>query len=1186
MKIFILKKSIKKDFVENISFMFYNVCKEGEGMNWTTEQESAIKKHGNNILVSAAAGSGKTTVLIARIINKIINEKVDIDKLLIATFTNAAASEMRERLLKAIYDELEKKPNDENLQRQIILLNHAHISTIHSFCLNVIRNNFYEIGISSNFRVADTSEIEIMKQEVMEEIFEDKYEKEDVDFLNLLDKYTTYKDDQPLKDLMFELYDFILTVPDPIKWLEDSISKFNINVNDFSETQWGRLILDNTREKVEDCILSLETASKIVENSVDLADFNRILNQDLVDLKTINFDNWNSAYKKINYKSENWERWPSRSKLGELEKELKESAKKIRDEVKDIFNKEICKLFFCDSKESISDLKEMYDSLNSIKSIILEFDEKFKKKKNEKNILDFSDIEHIALKLLVDEDGNKTEVAKKYNFEEILVDEYQDISLIQETILNSVSNGENIFMVGDVKQSIYRFRQARPDLFIDKYESYKLIDNTDDGELTEKTKIQLYKNFRSREGVIDLTNLIFKNIMSKKLGEINYDESEYLNKAAKFEEPTIDCETEVIVIDNQDDEENQEKEIVDNVTLEARMVARKIKDLINKGFKYKDIAIILRSVNTIAPIIEKELMNYGIPVFSDVSSEYLETIEIDTILSLLKIIDNPLQDIPLVTVLRSPIGGFTDNELIEMRAKKTDMPYYKSIIEFINDKENVNEELIKKAQYFIDMLNRFQQLINKLPLDELIWKIYSDTGYYYYVRLMPNGKLRQANLRKLFEKAKDYEKISFKGLFNFISFIEKVASKSSNMSEAKIIGENEDVVRLMSIHKSKGLEFKIVFICGAGKQFNLRDLSKRIVYDQDLGIGVNYIKDGIEFSTLSKEAIKLKMRNEAISEEMRVFYVALTRAKEKLYIIATDKDAWNVLEKKEIELNKYKSKNTNEKIDSKLIGKYVRYLDWIELVYKFNSKPNMKLEVINKANIPVLEIENKEKASIYEVINTTQINDSKYDEIDKLLKWKYPYNEAEDIPTKTSVTALKQDSVTEKHVEKKEPEFISNKNKELTSMQKGTLIHLALQKLNDENVEDLIKNITVSEIERKELIRQKHVLENYIKSNLYAMIKEAKEIHKETPFYMNIPYKNTNKMVLVQGVIDLFFVDKNNNVVLVDYKTDRNVDENELIKRYEYQLELYKKALEMALNKAVDRVCIYSTYLNKLIELK
>lgn len=1155
---------------------------------WTEEQKKAIKLSGKNILVSAAAGSGKTSVLVERIINKIVNEKVDIDKILVVTFTNAAASEMRQRLMDAIYKKIDEDPNDQNMQRQLMLINRANISTIHSFCLNVIRNNFFEIGMSSNFRVADETEKEIMKQEVVEDIFEEAYENQEEDFIELLEKYTTYKDDENLKKYVLNIYEFIQSNPFPEKWLNDAVEDYNINASDFKETKWGKIILEKAKDVIDNGIINLNSAINETSIFQNLADFTRVLNLDLSEIKNISIDSWDNAYSTINKKG--WENWPRKSKVSEEEKEIKERAKAIRDEVKANIQ-ELQKLINCDSKEALENIHTMYKTLKSLQKLVISLSQEFTRRKREKNIVDFNDIEHLALKILVDEDGKPTEIAKKYDFNEIEIDEYQDSNSVQEYILSSVSNGHNMFMVGDVKQSIYKFRQANPKLFMQKYNDYVLPEE----ELTKDTKILLYKNFRSRKNILDITNLVFNNIMSKKLGEIEYTKEEALNLGASFDEPEIDCKTEVNIIETEDSENEETEEVIENAALEARFVAKKIKELYEKNVPYKNMTILLRSPKSVASIYEKELMDEDIPVFSDITTEYLNTIEIDTIMSLLKVIDNPLQDIPLVTVLRSSIANFTDNELIEIRLVDKNSAFYTSL-ESAKKSESLDEKLKLKIKEFLDLLNDLKEKVKTTPLDELIWYIYTKTGYYHYVRLMTEGKLRQANLKKLFEKAKEYEKISFKGLFNFIIFMEKVGTSNNDLGAARVIGENDDVVRIMSIHKSKGLEFPIVFLCGANKKINLRDMNEKIILDNQIGIGVNYIKDGIEFSTLTKEAIKIKAKKEAISEEMRVLYVALTRAKDKLIIVGTGSKTEKKLQEIQTEINAYYAFNKPEKLNPSIVEKGKSYLEWMELVYEYNQNSGISLNIINKSELTKntssnLQEENISKKKVLEKIENHLVDEKEYEKINKLLEFKYRYEKDIELQAKTSVTALKQT----KEIQKKIPTFAEDKT--IKGARRGTLIHLILSKLEKEKTIEEVKE-TIEKLVNKNIITEEEknvldmqIIQNYLNSTLYKDLLEAKEVKRETPFYLNIDsneiYEGTTEKILVQGVIDLYYISKDNKLVLVDYKTDyvTNNNEQELVEKYKVQLELYKRALEKALNRKVDKIEIYSTYLNKIINI-
>ena len=952
-----------------------------------------------------------------------------------------------------------------------------------------------------------------------------------------------------------------------------------------------------------------------------MIDFISVLKTDLHDIEQIQTSPWDKLYQDLNSKV--WQTWPRKSKMSEEEKEAKERAKAIRDLAKANFT-EIQKLVRANSKETVSDINAMYTTLKAIQNLVLKFEKEFAKRKREKNIVDFNDIEHLALKILVDDDGNPTEIAKKYDFNEIEIDEYQDSNSVQEYILNSVSNGHNIFMVGDVKQSIYKFRQANPKLFMGKYNEYNLPGNNENRNIEQNTKILLYKNFRSRKNILDITNLVFNNIMSKKLGEIEYTEEEALNLGASFDEPSIDCETELNIIETEEAEDEEVQEVVENAALEARLVAKKIKELNKAGQPYKNMTILLRSPKSVASIYEKELMDEGIPVFSDITTEYLNTIEIDTVMSLLKIIDNPLQDIPFVTVLRSEIGGFTDNELIEIRLVDRNISYYRAF-EKAKDSNDIRPELKEKINQFINLLKDLKEEEKTKPLDELIWDIYNKTGYYHYVALMPDGTLRQANLKKLFEKAREYEKISLKGLFNFILFMEKVGTSSGSIDSARIIGENDDVVRIMSIHKSKGLEFPIVFLCNANKKFNLKDMNEKIVLDNNLGIGANYIVDGIEFPTIAKDAIKIKANKEAISEEMRVLYVALTRAKEKLIIVGTSDNVEKKLGEKVDEINKYYKFTKPEKLNPKLVEKYKTYLDWIELVYKYNDNPFMKLSIINKSEL-MAETQSKEqeetrkhKAEIIKEINEHRINKEEYEKINQMLNYTYKCENDVELPTKTSVTALKTlisnknakiqeldiDPISEKYAheeydlsKRKVPTFAQDKK--LSGARRGTIVHLILSKITNEKtleevnnlIEKLVAKNAITE-EEKSLIDM-NIIKNYLNSELYNEILQAKEIHREIPFYLNINsgeiYERTNEPILVQGVIDIYYISKNDELVLVDYKTDyikeKETGKEELTQKYKSQLDLYKRALEKALKRKVEKAYIYSTSLNECIEVE
>ena len=740
-------------------------------------------------------------------INKIIKEKIDINQLLIVTFTNAAASEMREKILEAIYKKIEEEPENKNLQKQIVLLNDANISTIHSFCLEVIKNYFYEIGISPNFRIGDNAEIKLLKQETLEEVFEELYEEENKDFIKLVDTYCGYRNDNQLRELVLKIYNYSQSMPFPMEWISENVDKFNItNKNDFSQTEWGKLLIKNFKEEAQSAATALKTVKNELKEDSELEKYYITILEDIEKIeKLLKQDSWDDIYNLIC--NLQFEKWPISRKI---QSELKDKSKQIRDKVEKPIKDFRDTIFIYQSKEAVEDIYDMYKILNILEKVILKFSNKYQENKKEKNIIDFSDIEHFALKILVKKDENDnyipTEVAKIYKekFKEIAIDEYQDSNLVQEYILTTISNGKNIFMVGDVKQSIYKFRQARPELFLQKYNSYKMPDEATN-ECKENTKIQLFQNFRSRSSVLDITNLVFDNIMSMDLGGIEYNEKEYLNKGAEFkkaaQELNVAGKAELNIIDlkkeDEEKEEETEEKILEKSEMEAKAVANRIRKLFEdnycvydkkEGYRkatFKDIVILLRTTSDTAKVYEKELTQNGFPTFTDTGSNYFETEEIQIILSVLKIIDNPNNDIPLVTVLRSPIGGFTDNELIEIRLEERNGLFYQAL-ETTKEKSQ-NLELKNKVNKFLNMLNDWQLKQEYLSLDELIWYMYESTNYYNFVSSKPNGELKTANLKLLFEKAKDYEKASFKGLYNFINYIDKISKGSDDMGSAKLI---------------------------------------------------------------------------------------------------------------------------------------------------------------------------------------------------------------------------------------------------------------------------------------------------------------------------------------------------------------------------------------------------------------
>ncbi|HBF2828663.1 helicase-exonuclease AddAB subunit AddA [Clostridioides difficile] len=1260
---------------------------------WTKEQLEVIESRECNLLVAAAAGSGKTAVLVERIIQMITSREnpIDIDKLLVVTFTNAAASEMRERIGDAIGKALDENPENKHLQNQLVLLNKSSITTIHSFCLDVIKSNFHRINLDPNFRIGDQTECAILKQEAIEEVFEDLYEERDEGFLNLVESYAERGGDKEVQDIILGIYSFAMASPEPKKWLIDSAERFNIDENfDFSQSIWARAILDTVKIEINGLCLNMERALKEVESIEELETFAEKLSVEykkIADISQACNKSWDEAYKKMASMSfENYVKGVKRisKDAPSYIKESKEKAKTIRDKTKKSLESIVSATFNKDNDSIREEIKYLYNIVKPISSVVLRFEEEYSNKKREKGIIDFNDIEHFALNILtdVDEKGNivPSDIAVGYRnkFYEIFIDEYQDSNLVQEVLLKAVANTEtpNRFMVGDVKQSIYRFRQAKPELFLQKYNNYN------DKKGSSHRKIMLYKNFRSREEVVDAVNYIFENIMNENIGEIEYTEKERLNLGANFnvdtdEKSIIGGATEIhliqkdnkldddIINDKDDRINNKENEIeeeekLDNIQLEARMVGNIIKDLMkvnedgkiqkvyDKGIdgyrpvEFRDIVILLRATSAWAPVFADELMNMDIPTYADVGVGYFDTIEIKTILSLLQIIDNPMQDIPLISVLKSPIFGFTPEDLIDIRVQSKDKIFYevlKSTAEYdgFTDSQNENEsefipseECINKSKDFLIKLKEFKEKSMYMSTDEFIWYLYTRTGYYAYVGALPGGSQRQANLKVLFERAKQFEETSLKGIFNFVNFIEKLKKSSSDMGSAKTLGENANVVRIMSIHKSKGLEFPVVICSAMGKNFNTQDFKKSILYHHNLGYGPQFVdyERRISFPSIAKEALKSKINIENLSEEMRVLYVAFTRAKEKLIITGSTRNIQDSIKRWS---NGIESLDTISQYE---ILKGKNFLDWIMpcvlrhrdlsnlleevgLDAVFNVEHNSKWygKLWNKSDILVEKKSDEEKESIEEILEKIDVNNPDsdyYGEIEEKLNYIYPYEFSTRKPATISVTEIKKiqnnyeeeliNTIFEQKVILKKPLFIQNEEEreKISGTERGTIVHLVMEVLDLKNVSSVndiksqIRGFVSKGIitEKQASIVNPYKIYKFFASNIGKRMLNAEIINREKSIYAQVNMKDIyiyeklinnddkklydNESVMLRGIVDAYF-EEDNQIVLVDYKTDFVNEENinQIIEKYKKQLDLYADIIETLTGKSVKEKCIY-----------
>ncbi|HFL3665646.1 TPA: helicase-exonuclease AddAB subunit AddA [Clostridioides difficile] len=1260
---------------------------------WTKEQLEVIESRECNLLVAAAAGSGKTAVLVERIIQMITSREnpIDIDKLLVVTFTNAAASEMRERIGDAIGKALDENPENKHLQNQLVLLNKSSITTIHSFCLDVIKSNFHRINLDPNFRIGDQTECAILKQEAIEEVFEDLYEERDEGFLNLVESYAERGGDKEVQDIILGIYSFAMASPEPKKWLIDSAERFNIDENfDFSQSIWARAILDTVKIEINGLCLNMERALKEVESIEELETFAEKLSVEykkIADISQACNKSWDEAYKKMASMSfENYVKGVKRisKDAPSYIKESKEKAKTIRDKTKKSLESIVSATFNKDNDSIREEIKYLYNIVKPISSVVLRFEEEYSNKKREKGIIDFNDIEHFALNILtdVDEKGNivPSDIAVGYRnkFYEIFIDEYQDSNLVQEVLLKAVANTEtpNRFMVGDVKQSIYRFRQAKPELFLQKYNNYN------DKKGSSHRKIMLYKNFRSREEVVDAVNYIFENIMNENIGEIEYTEKERLNLGANFnvdtdEKSIIGGATEIHLIQkdnkldddiindkddriNNKEDEIEEEEKLDNIQLEARMVGKIIKDLMkvnedgkiqkvyDKGIdgyrpvEFRDIVILLRATSAWAPVFADELMNMDIPTYADVGVGYFDTIEIKTILSLLQIIDNPMQDIPLISVLKSPIFGFTPEDLIDIRVQSKDKIFYevlKSTAEYdgFTDSQNENEsefipseECINKSKDFLIKLKEFKEKSMYMSTDEFIWYLYTRTGYYAYVGALPGGSQRQANLKVLFERAKQFEETSLKGIFNFVNFIDKLKKSSSDMGSAKTLGENANVVRIMSIHKSKGLEFPVVICSAMGKNFNTQDFKKSILYHHNLGYGPQFVdyERRISFPSIAKEALKSKINIENLSEEMRVLYVAFTRAKEKLIITGSTRNIQDSIKRWS---NGIESLDTISQYE---ILKGKNFLDWIMpcvlrhrdlsnlleevgLDAVFNVEHNSKWygKLWNKSDILVEKKSDEEKESIEEILEKIDVDNPDsdyYSEIEEKLNYIYPYEFSTRKPATISVTEIKKiqnnyeeeliNTIFEQKVILKKPLFIQNEEEreKISGTERGTIVHLVMEVLDLKNVSSVndiksqIRGFVSKGIitEKQASIVNPYKIYKFFASNIGKRMLNAEIINREKSIYAQVNMKDIyiyeklinnddkklydNESVMLRGIVDAYF-EEDNQIVLVDYKTDFVNEENinQIIEKYKKQLDLYADIIETLTGKSVKEKCIY-----------
>lgn len=1212
------------------------------GVSWTEEQQKVIDTRNCNILVSAAAGSGKTAVLVERIIQRITdkNNPVDIDELLIVTFTRAAAGEMKERIRQAIEKKLEANPEDEHLQRQSTLVHHALITTIDSFCSYIVKNYFHLIDLDPSFRMGDEGEMRLLQADVADAVLEEAYTEEAPSFLAFSDGFAGGKTDKKIPEMIIKLYSFSMSYPYPEEWLLNCRKAYEVeSIEELENAEWMKLIKNEVKQEIKEASMLLKQSLEVSKEPDGPAFYIGLLEDEVSALEKSEqiecFFEWKEMLDKLEFK-----RLPAGKKA---EKELvsesrQELAKNLRNEAKEQI-KALKERYFQETAEEMQEnLQRAGEPVGVLIDLTLAFMKLYREKKKEKNILDFGDLEHYALEILInhtEEKDERTDAARELSkkFAEIMIDEYQDSNLVQEKLLTSVSKIEdgiyNIFMVGDVKQSIYRFRLARPDLFMEKFKTYP----QEAGE--NCLRIDLHKNFRSRAEVLEGVNYLFYQIMGEDLGGVEYDSTAALYPGRTFppkQEEESEPATEVLLLE--DEEENTRE-------LEARMVALRIGELAGKYLvldkkteeyrpaKYSDFTILLRTMSGWAETFKKILNSCGIPASVTTKTGYFSAQEVTTVLDYLKILDNPMQDIPLAAALHGLPDGFSFQELAEIKVlgmENEKNGFYEALLLG----EKLSSPLGEKIRRFFAVYRDLRRKVPYTPMHELIWDFYDATDFLVYQQSFVSGEQRKANLLMLAEKARDYESTSYRGLFNFIRYIENLKKYQVDFGEANTLSENEDTVRIMSIHGSKGLEFPIVFVCGMGKQINMQDARESIVLHPDLGIGSPYVDTQLRIRTrtILQKAVQREILLESLGEELRILYVALTRAKEKLILTGVTSKLEDTL--KSFEMLK---KQEEERLPYGLRVKGKSYLDWVlaalarhramkplyEMydfsVYSLNEmydrEPDFTVRqvqplelVLDEAQLRTEEMLKKGELLLWD---SSEVYDEKWRKLFRdSFSYEYPYQAEGAIPAKLTVSEIKrmQSADTEESeilLEKEETEeivplFMQETKEELKGAAKGTLYHRVWENLDyekidtKEQIEEQLENMLTTEEKKSIWISDFY---RFAKNPLAVRMKAAAQrgqLYREQPFVIAMPANQmkkeyeTEEEILVQGIIDAYF-EEEDGLVLVDYKTDKvqKGQEKELIEKYKVQMRYYKKALEMITDREVKEIYIYSTGIGKAV---
>lgn len=1180
------------------------------GVKWTTDQQHAIKCCKGSVLVSAAAGSGKTTVLVERVIRRLTDEDnpCSAEDLLIVTFTRAATAQMREKIGAAILKRLSEDPTDRHLRRQYMLLPFAKICTIDSFCNDLVRENFHALGISPDYSLLDNETAVIMKNDVCEAMLERAYEEDsDGSFSGLSDMMSSGSSDEDFAKLIIKMYDISTAYPFPDLWLDSLIEEYS--QPDINKSCWGGIIKKYVCDMLDYCVSSSNDMMTAMESDSIVADAYGAAVQSDINMyaelrEKVNRD-WDEAFEAFNtVKYMGLGRVPKG-----YESETKNAVMTARKKLKDLLKK-VPNIMCVSSGEHSEDVRLTRGPVTKLIELVKQFGREYSAEKDKMNSADFSDILHRALNLLAVSDGRggyiKTDLARELSshYVEILVDEYQDINEAQDMIFRAISADENnLFTVGDVKQSIYRFRQAMPEIFLRRRGTTHSFES---GKYP--LGITLGSNFRSRVGVTSCVNYIFRQLMSTEAGELEYDDSEALNAAAKYpERDTPDCELHVVT-----DKGNR----ADTLEAQARYVARYIdrtvregKTLVTKGgalhpASYGDFCILLRTAKNVSSVYANALSERGIPVFSPETGGFFEAAEISFILSLLRVLDNPVQDIPLAAVMLSPLFGFSAGELADIRASAKERleagetePLYRSVTASADEGD-------EKAAAFLKKIESLRRLSLTLSAGELVRRVCEETGFDAIVGAMPDGERRRLNVGLLCDYAEKYEAAGNLGLSGFIRFIDKVARTSGDLATAARPSENADIVRIMTVHQSKGLEFPICILADMQHAFNERDNTESVLISSSAGLGMKRrTEDGISvYDTASRRAAVITSERMGRSEEMRVLYVALTRAKENLVMVTSVPNPEKGLAKVAVECgigeraNPFAVLRMNNFSDLVLTALMrhpaadeLRKLSGVDVPIFLPEKDRFKLKVVvSDSESFMTESANEQKIAAKPVF---------FDEVCERLDYSDPRSVLSSVPAKRAASDGSERGINREYFASSRPAFMSSGG--LTPAQRGTATHKFMQFSNyaaaradiESELARLVDGGFLSEDEGKAV--NVSAAKRFFMSSLAERIFASDNVMREKKFAALFPAKffypeltgeAAEEKIVVQGIADCVFVE-DGKLVIVDYKTDTGVDAEALLDRYSAQLGIYREALSQALGMPVKETLLYSFFMNSTVKV-